>query len=554
MALENRLDLKLSQRLILTPQLQMAIKLLQMPQLELAQTLNNELLENPFLEDLNYDQTDSLGVQTEEPIFSSSDEKGSYIENFQKLSIDEYFEERGSDGKDLGYFTPGVEDQPSFEAFYIKKPDLYEHLLWQLRLCHADDLVRKAAEAVIGNIDEGGYIRASEEDIAASISVDVDIVRSAIKLVQDLDPPGVGARDLKECLLLQLKALNLEGTLVEKIVENNLEDLQKKRYSNIEKQYNCCIEDVIAAIKIIERLEPRPGNSFSSTNVNFVAPDVFIVNIEGEYHIRLNDEHIPKIGLNRRLILTSDEKEYLKKILTDAMSSDENQDNKDIYEKLLKKLSADKVNLVFSIKEDERKLLNNVLNNNIKVQSGLSAEEKVQLIEKILESGELSVGEKNFLKEKFRLANELIDGLDQRNKTIYKVTESILKFQREFFDKGVKYLKPLNLTDVASDINMHESTISRVTSNKYLACDHGIFSFKFFFSSALKSDNGNVSSTSVKDLIKNIIAEEDPRNPYSDQKIAEMLNKQNIVIARRTVAKYREELKIPPQNQRKRII
>lgn len=550
MALESRLDLKLTQKLILTPQLQLAIKLLQMPQLELAQALNTELVENPFLEELP-DEVMTREYMTESSSSLHTDREPP-LEDMINFSIDEYFEERGSDGRDLGYFSSGVEEQPSYEVFHTKKPDLYDHLFWQLRLCNACDDIRKVAEAVIGNIDEDGYLRADEDELASSLSVDVDTVRSAITLVQSFDPAGVGARNLKECLLLQIRALDLGKTLVEKILENNMDDLQKKRYAKIAKQYGSTLDDIMNAVKIIERLEPRPGIGLSSVEINYVVPDVYISNVEGEYQIRLNDEYIPRIGLNRRLILTPDEKEYLKSLLMNKLEIEKKSKDRELYSRLLKKLSGERVDILFAMKDEERKILNDIINENPVIHSDFSFEGKNFLKQKIGDTEELTDGEKNFLKEKFRMANELIDGLDQRNKTIYKVSESILKFQRAFFDYGVQHLKPLNLRDIASDINMHESTISRVTSNKFLACSHGVFSFRFFFSSAIKSENGDVSSTTVKDLIKTIISEEDSKKPLSDQSITDELKRHNINIARRTVAKYREELRIPPQNQRKK--
>ncbi len=478
MALESRLDLRLTQKLILTPQLQQAIKLLQMPQLELAQTLNNELIENPFLEE-SVEETEVEEYPAEDMELSApADDAEMPFDSLINFSVGEYFDERSSDGRDLGYFSQGMEEQPSYELFCSKKPDLYDHLLWQLRLSSADDEVRRVAEAVIGNIDDDGYLRATEEELSKAVGLDTnaagDTVKSAIALVQSFDPQGVGARDLKECLLLQLKALNLSNTLVEKIIENNIDDLQKKKYSSIAKQYNSPLDDIIAAVKIIEGLEPRPATSFSSTETNYIVPDVFITKTDEGYQIILNGDGMPRLRLNSS---------YRKLLL-----------NKDM----------------------------------------------------------LTKEERDFLKEKLKLATELIKSLDQRNRTIYKVSKSILNFQREFFDKGVQHLRPLNLRDVASDIEMHESTVSRVTSNKFLACNRGVLSFRFFFSSAIQSDNGEVSSTTVKDLIKKIILEEATQKPLSDQMIADRLKGQNINIARRTVAKYREELKIPPQNQRKR--
>lgn len=473
MALESKLDLRLTQKLIITPQLQQAIKLLQMPQLELAEALNQELIENPFLEECVEEVENEVFPVEEGEVYEPQEDSELSTDDLLRFSVDEYFSERSNDGRDLGYFNPGVEEQPSYELFVTKKPDLQEHLLWQLRLSNADDNVRKAAEAVIGNIDDNGYLRATEEELMQLLNSDVETVRAAISLVQTLDPTGVGARDLKECLLIQIRSWNLGGTLIEKILLNNMEDLQKKRYSQIAKKYNSPLDDIMTAIQIIESLEPRPGRSFSNVQTNYIVPDVFIYKTDEGYQIILNDEGIPKIRLNNS---------YKKLLLRDDLS-----------------------------KED-----------------------------------------RDFLKSKLKLATELIRNLDQRNRTIYKVSESILKFQREFFDKGPQYLKPLNLREIASDINMHESTISRVTSNKYLSCDHGIFNFRFFFSSAVQSDSGKISSTIVKNMIKKIISEEDSKDPLSDQAISDELKRLNIHVARRTVAKYREELKIPPQNQRKR--
>ncbi|MGO9613504.1 MAG: RNA polymerase factor sigma-54 [Dissulfurispiraceae bacterium] len=474
MALENRLELRLSQKLILTPQLQLAIKLLQIPQLELVDVLNQELTENPFLEELTEEpyaeEHSSEEMSSPKP---DDDDVEAPFDNLVNFGVDEYFDERSSDGRDLGYFTSGMEEQPSYEAFYSKKPDLYDHLLWQLRLSSAADDVRKISEAVIGNIDGDGYLRATDEELLPMAGNNIDSLRSAIDLVQSFDPPGVGARDLTECLALQLKALMLSGTLVEKIVLNNLEELKRRKYTTLAKQYDSPLADIMIAVKIIEGLDPRPAARFSNEESIYTAPDVFIEKTDEGYKIILNEDGMPKLVLNSS------------------------------YRKLLSKKEM------------------------------------------------LSREERKFLKEKLRRATELIESLDQRNKTIYKVSKSILKFQDEFFDRGVQYLKPLNLRDVALDIQMHESTISRVTSNKHLACEQGIFKFRFFFSSSVQSETGEVSSTSVKDLIKKIISEENQRKPLSDQMIVDKLRTQDIIIARRTVAKYREELKLPPQNQRK---
>ncbi|MFN3740826.1 MAG: RNA polymerase factor sigma-54, partial [Thermodesulfovibrionales bacterium] len=405
MPIESRLDLKLAQKLILTPQLQQAIRLLQMQKLELVETLNQELVENPFLEELTDMPEESL-PEEKEPV-ETSEEIEKPLEKLMEFKVDEYFEERGSDGRDLGYFNPGTVETPSFEKFVSKKPDLSEHLHWQLRLTHAPEELKIAGEVIIGNIDENGYLRATPEELSNLSGFSEDIINRAIELIQTLDPPGVGARNIKECLLIQTRYLGLGDTLVEKIILNNLDDLEKKKYQNIAKQYNVSMDEVTQAIRIIQGLDPKPGRNYSSQEPIYVEPDVFIIKDEEQYRIILNDDGMPRFRLN----------------------------------------------------EKYRQLLNN--------KSLLSKEER------------------QFLEDKLRSALWLIKSLDQRNRTIYRVTESILKFQREFFDRGVDYLKPLTLRQVAKELNMHESTISRVTSNKYLACPHGIFSFRFFFSSSV---------------------------------------------------------------------
>jgi RNA polymerase sigma-54 factor len=478
MPLESRLELKLTQKLILTPQLQQAIKLLQLPHLELLQFLNQELIENPLLEEsvdepsleeLTPEEKDSVEIEEEREDVEAP------LEKLMNFTVDEYFEERGSDGRDLGYFNPGTVTPLSFEQFLTKEPDLHDHLLWQLRLSRGSESIKRAGEIIIGNIDENGYLRASVEEIIDEAKTQRETVENALSLIQSFDPLGIGARNVTECLLLQLKALNLEGTLVEKIIISNMEELEKKKYAQIAQQYSLPVKDIIAAVKIIEGLEPKPGRNFSTASTNYIVPDVYVIKTEDGYQIILNDDGLPKLKISS------------------------------FYKKLLQKNNA------FS-KED-----------------------------------------KQFLIEKLHSAVGLLKSLDQRNRTIYRVTESLLELQTEFFDKGIEYIKPLTLRDVASLLNMHESTISRVTSSKYLCCAHGILSFRILFSSALQSGSGSVSSTSVKNIIKKIVIEEDSQRPLSDHHIAEMLKKNGIIIARRTVAKYREELGIPSQTQRRRF-
>jgi len=471
------LELRLSQKLILTPQLQQSIRLLQLPILELAQNITQELTENPFLEEgmerESDDNRDFLGEDVpQEPV----DDTEAPLEKIFGFTTDDYFEERGSDGRDLGYFEDSSDEgnlQAPFER-KVKKTSLYEYLLWQLRLSNVPKDVGLAAEVIINNLNNDGYLEATIEEVAETAKVDTKTVEEALRVVQGFDPPGVGARNLRECLLLQLRPLKLEGTVVERILTDAFKELEEKRYKQIASKLNVPLKDVLQAVHIIEGLEPRPGRNYSDEEILHIVPDVYITESDGRFIITLNDEWIPRIRLSN----------YYKKLLADK--------------------------------------------------------------------DKLGPEERRFLEEKMRSAIWLLKSLDQRNRTIYRVTESILKFQEDFFRYGIEHLKPLNLKDVAEDLGMHESTISRVTSNKYLQCPQGLFSFRFFFSNTLPSGKGNISSTLVKNYIRELISNEDPAKPLNDSEIVKLLRKHSIRVARRTVAKYREEMKIPPHNKRKR--
>ncbi len=481
MALDVSLQLKLQQKLILTPQLQQAIKLLQMPQLELSQLLNQELVENPVLEEALEDGSDerelsSVETQNEEARESPRDDAEAPLEQVFGYTSDDYFQDRASDGRDLGYFSPGTDATPTFEQFVSSRPELDEHLLWQLRLTAVERKLLPACEYIIGNLNEDGYLLVSNEEIAEYAHIRAEEAEAAVRVVQKFDPTGIAARTLQECLLIQVQELGLEGTLVERILRGGLEDLMRRNYPQIARTLGVTLEEVKEAVAAIESLEPRPARNFVSTEGNYIVPDVMLFRDEEGFRIVLNEEGLPRIRMNR----------FYRRLLDD--------------------------------------------------KHNLTAEEKA------------------FLEEKMRSAVWLLKSLDQRNKTIYRVTESILKFQRDFFEKGIAHLRPLTLKEVAADLGMHESTISRVTSSKYIQTPDGLLPFRFFFSSALQStrDDGGVASTSVKDMIKKVISEENPAKPLSDQKIVEVLRMKGVTIARRTVAKYRDELKIPPQNRRKR--
>jgi RNA polymerase sigma-54 factor len=475
---EQRLQIKMTQKLVLTPQLQQSIKLLQLPLLELSQSLNQELMNNPLLEEITERETvgkNDLSAPggEDEPIQKPIEDIETPLEKIFGYTTDNYFEERENDGRDLGYFSEGTETPSPFER-NTRKPDLYEHLLWQLRLSNIPETTGQIAEIIINNLNEDGYLDASLEEISKLAETDIQSTEKALSLVQEFDPAGVGARNLQECLLLQLKPLDLQDTLVEKILRQGFAELERKNLKQLASKMQASLDDILAAVRVIEGLEPRPGRNYVSDETAYITPDVFIEESDGKFIITLNNEGTPRLRISA------------------------------FYRKLLSNKKA------------------------------------------------LGKEEKEFLREKLRSALWLLKSLDQRNKTIYRVTESILKFQHDFFRKGFKYLKPLKLKDIAEDLGMHESTISRVTSSKYLQCPQGLVSFKFFFSNALSSTNGNVPSSTVKDTIRQLIEKEDHKKPYSDKMIAEMLKNNGINIARRTVAKYRDELRIPSHTKRKR--
>ncbi|MFZ5863247.1 MAG: RNA polymerase factor sigma-54 [Nitrospirota bacterium] len=482
-----RLELRLQQKLVMTPQLQQAIRLLQLSRLELSQTVTNELMENPVLdEEQSQDAPDEEGSNGDDAPAVKTEGEASQPEaaesaelDPQEFNWDSYFEQDdfGLSG-DGDYARASSEDMPSFEQTLTKPASLEEHLLWQLRLSNVSDEDRPAAEALIGNVDDDGYLRVTIEEIARGLPCPTASVERALKLVQGFDPVGVAARDLRECLLIQTRQLGLHGSLVESIITHHVADLEKKRFAAIAKALGTSVEEVFHAAKVIEHLEPKPGRPFGASDNVYITPDVFVVKIEGKYAVLLNDDGMPKLRINQ------------------------------YYRRLLKNKTP-----------------------------GVDTT-------------------KTYLEDKLRSALWLIRSIEQRNRTIVRVAESIVQFQYEFMEHGVNYLRPLILKQVAEDIGMHESTISRVTTNKYMYTPQGIFELKFFFNSGIARTQGggeDLSSVTVRERIRLLVANEDPRRPMTDHELVERLSAEQIAIARRTVAKYRGWLRIPPANKRKRV-
>jgi RNA polymerase sigma-54 factor len=469
----------------MTPSLQQAIKLLQLSKLELQEVLNQELLENPLLEETaeeikaeeqEAETADTKNEQDEEAKKLETKEQDKEKDSFDEIDYDAYFQ----DYIEYGYNPRGMgEEHEEFpiENTLTRPPNLTDHLVWQLAMSDAAPVVKEIGQFIIGNIDEDGYLRATTDEIRNSGDYEIADVEAAIKAIQSLDPIGVGARDLRECLLLQLEFLEVDVPYVDEIIRDHWDEFMQRKFVQIAKALSIDMKTLEGIVEVIKHLDPKPGRKYSNERAIYVEPDVYVQKVSDEYIIVLNEDGMPKLRINGS------------------------------YRAMLNSMDS---------KSDGETV--------------------------------------NYIKDKIRSAVWLIKSLDQRQRTIYKVAESIVKHQREFLEKGIDYLRPLVLRDVADDIQMHESTVSRVVSNKYMHTPRGLFLMKYFFHSGIDSDTGeDISSLTVKKKIQGYIDAEDPRKPLSDSKIMKILNDEGINIARRTVAKYRDELNIPSSTDRKQI-
>jgi RNA polymerase sigma-54 factor len=480
--MKPKLELRLSQKLIMTPQLQQAIKLLQLSKLELTQVVSQQLLENPLLEEIQQEQSD-LEESSEERLENKEEKEGESEDQRDteaeelKSQWDEYLQEDYEGSKNVNIKEVDADDTPSYEQTLTKPTTLAEHIISQLQLAKTTPQQFEIGLVIIGNIDEDGYLRTSVKDVAVSLGVSNESVEASLLLVQSFDPVGVGARSLEECLLIQVKELDIKIPFIKDIICDHLKDIENKNYKTISKSIKASLEQVITAVKIIEGLEPKPGRPFFLDEAQTIIPDVYVVKSEGQYQVIMNDDGLPRLKISP----------FYRKLLT----SKENASN----------------------------------------------------------------STREYLNEHLKSAVWLIRSIEQRNKTIFKVAQSIVKLQQEFFNRGIAYLKPLVLRQVAEDIGMHESTISRVTTNKYMHTPSGIFELKYFFTNSVSLSDGSegeLSSVTVREMIKQIVEEEGSKRPLRDQEIVSLLKKNNINIARRTVAKYRYELKIPSASRRKK--
>ncbi|MEI6703442.1 MAG: RNA polymerase factor sigma-54 [Deltaproteobacteria bacterium] len=477
MAMEMRQQLKMTQQLVMTPQLQQAIKLLQLTRLELQDLVRQELEENPLLEESN-ELAETSEPDTLETAEQELQPEQDVTEFHEVETGDETLRDWDSylDGYNYsaGEQYSGDDERPSFENLLTRQGTLIDHLLWQLHMGQYSEMDVRVGEVIIGNVDESGYLRASLSEIAAASNATEEDVQDVLECIQEFDPSGVAARDLRECLLIQARFLGMKGSPVEGILLTHLSDLEKRNYKQIARSLGIDVNQVLIAAKIIAGFDPRPGSSFNSEDVHYISPDIFVHKVGDDYVVMLNDDGLPNLKVSTQY--------------SDARSN-----------------------------------------------------------------GSIDSQAEEYINDKMRSAVWLIKSIQQRQRTIYKVAKSIIRFQREYFDSGIEYLRPLVLRDIAEDIGMHESTISRVTTNKYMQTPQGLFELKYFFNSGLSTSEGDfVASESVKSRIKEIVEKEDQKKPLSDQKLAEILSEEGINIARRTVTKYREVLKFGSSSERKR--
>ncbi|MGQ0712413.1 MAG: RNA polymerase factor sigma-54 [Gemmatimonadaceae bacterium] len=474
---------QLKQEIKINPRLYQAMDLLYMPLLDLQQHLKQELMNNPFLEMV-------------EPEEEDDEEEGQTEERPQEKANDEIdWEEILLNGFDAGGRHEEHEEKEYYEPVTVETRDLGDHLRDQIQLLELSPRQRLLGDEFVGNIDEDGYLACPMEDIHESIN---DLVRKTaeemdedpleapiytreeleemLAVIQNLDPPGVGARDLRECLLLQLKDAGLEQSVPYRLVRDCFDELINHRWSEISKRFGISPSDVQKAADEIQKLDPKPGIKYSDTGDNYIIPDLIVEKIDGKYHVFLNDANLPRLKLSKA------------------------------YQEIAR---------------DKKKF-----------------------------EGE----NKEFISNKLNSANWMIQAIEQRRQTMLKVMNFIVDRQREFFEKGVQYLKPLTLREVAEVINMHESTVSRVTNEKFVQTPRGVLPLKFFFSSGLSTTGGeDVSARGIKAQIEKLVSEEDPKHPLTDQAIVNILKESGVQIARRTVANYRDQLGVLSARMRKRV-
>jgi RNA polymerase sigma-54 factor len=472
------LNLRVAQKQILTPGLVQMVTVLALNKLELCDMINQEMIANPVLEEMSEAVPSLEEVQqkteAEKPLLPTNGEAHSENNHdpFDEVDYGSYF----NDYLDPGYKSPAAEviEKPSFENFLSKPSSLADHLEWQLSLSICSDPVREAAYSIIGNLNEDGYLTATLEEIAETGGHRLEDVVEALKLVQEFDPLGVAARDLRECLLIQLRALTPPNALATQMVSDHLKELQNKQYKEISRALDRPLKAVERCVQIIRTLDPRPGQRYNNTQPRLIEPDVAFVKLDDRYQVLMNEEGLPQLRLSHQ------------------------------YRRLLE-------------------------------QSGTSRDVR------------------SYVRERFNSAMQLLKNIEQRKQTIMRVCESIVRRQTEFLDKGLDYLRPMMIKDVAHEVGVHPSTVSRAVANKYAYTPQGVYELRYFFSEAVQGPSGgSVSLINLKRTVKKMIEEEDPAKPLTDEQITQRLRDEGIVVTRRTVAKYREDLRIPSTHQRRK--
>jgi len=489
MALEHQLTLRTQQRLVITPALRQSLFMLQVPMLELQNLVQQEMVENPLLQEQQETVEDANGEEeirerevTEEAPVTTNRTTELSVESpppGERLSLKDWEDYFSSETSDLGYIGNGAREEEAGrgEGADTKPQTLNDFLLEQLQVAQVDEALAPAAEVIIGNLDHRGFLVLPLQELAEAEEIEYTLLERALVLVQGFEPSGVAARNLQECLLIQLQQKRLHGSLAHRIVRDAWEDLEHKRFGGIAKKLSVSPEEIQKAIEVITHLNPRPARNYSGEMPTYIMPDVYVDEVEGRYLIRVNDDGMPRLGVNRK---------YVELLRQQAESSDA----------------------------------------------------------------------KKFIEEKLQSAVWLVRGIEQRKRSIYKVAESIVKNQEDFFRRGVEYLKPMTLQDIATQVGLHESTVSRVTVHKYMQTSRGILPMKFFFTHAFQSSDGHAqtSATSVRELIREVCEEEPKNHPFSDQQLVQKLSERAIKVARRTVAKYREELGIPSASMRRKPV
>lgn len=480
--LEQRLNVKLAQKQILTPGLVQMVSVLALNKLELSEMISQELMENPVLEEVSETtppleearlKEERAGEPADKEIIAlNTSTDGKPADPFEQIDYGSFFD----DYLDPGYRTQmpsEVIERPSFESFLAKSATLYDHLHWQLNLSVIDANIADAAVSIIGNLNEDGYLTATVEEIATTGGHTPEEVEKALQVVQTFDPAGVAARDLGECLYIQLKHLGDENSVAAQMVRHHLKQLQNKQYQEIARALGRPLNTILTQLEIIKKLDPRPGQRYNKAETRLIEPDIHIVKTEDGYSVVMNEDDIPQLRLNGT------------------------------YKKMIDK-----------------------------------------------DGGSKEVRE--YVKERYSSAIQFIKNIEQRKQTILRVCESIVRRQTEFLEKGIDYLRPMMIKDVAEEVGVHPSTVSRAVANKYAYTPQGVYELRYFFSEAVQGPAGSeIPLLTAKRKVKKLIEEEDSSKPLTDEQITKLLNDEGIMVTRRTVAKYREDMKIPSTHQRR---